>query len=103
MRVDGLVEGILEGTGQMIHENSTSAFAETKELRERRRAVILQFYADHETATDREVMMGLGLPERNCVAPRITEMIEEGLVLEVGTATDLWTGRPVRICRKALA
>lgn len=47
--------------------------------------------------------MALGYSDLNCVRPRITEMISDGVLVECGTKVDQTSGRHVRLCRVRLA
>jgi predicted ArsR family transcriptional regulator len=81
----------------MIHPNSITAFASIIELRATREGAILRFLREHGPATDREVMQWLGFTEANQTRQRISELVREGRVLEVGTRICPVTGRPVRV------
>lgn len=48
-------------------------------------------------ASDREVMHALGFTDMNSVRPRITELIAEGLIEEVGSQEDPETKKAVRV------
>lgn len=51
--------------------------------------------------TDRQMMKALELPEPNAVRPRITELVQIGLLIECDQTVDQWTGKKVRVCRAA--
>jgi hypothetical protein len=62
-----------------------------------RRQIILNVYSSSaQPLTDREVCERAGFREMNAVRPRITEMIEEGILKECGTVRSERTGRRVR-------
>lgn len=82
----------------MVHTNSIEAYHTGNAERFPKRAAevlaALQFLG---RGTDREVCRHLGFPDMNAVRPRITELIRDGAVEEVGEARDPVTGRNVRI------
>lgn len=51
--------------------------------------------------TDRKIQLMLGYADKNAVSPRITEMVERGVLVEVGHAIDGHTGKKVRIVNLA--
>lgn len=79
----------------MIHAHSIAAY-ESLPLQEREREVLAVF-GDALTSplTDREVAERLGR-EIACVRPRITRLIELGVLAEAGSVKDLRTNRTVR-------
>lgn len=79
-----------------MHENSLEAFRTLP--RQGRQAAILAVYAGGAWLTDREVAERLGCTDMNAVRPRISELVDDKVLAEVGTAKDHATGRPVRIC-----
>lgn len=63
----------------------------------RRAAAILAWVrARANPETDRAIAAGLGFADMNAVRPRITEMVEAGLLAEVGEIRCPVTGKPVR-------
>jgi predicted HTH transcriptional regulator len=83
-----------------MHSNSLTAWHELDP--DGRKAAIIDAMCG-QAMTDREVKNNLSLPDMNCVRPRITELVKDGLLLEVGSKKDEATGRTVRVCRRALA
>ncbi len=80
-----------------VHANSQSAFYSLKNGE--RRAAVLAVYAKSPTAlTDRQVMGALGATERNHVAPRTTELVDDGYLYEVDSVKCEVTGKTVRRC-----
>ncbi len=75
--------------------NSLFAYATTKFSGRKRQ--ILDWLIAHGPATDNEVAQGLGFPHKAAVQPRISDLVREGLLSEVGTTMDRFTGKP---CRK---
>lgn len=67
----------------------------------RREAEILRAFRDLGRATDREVCAYLGLPDMNCVRPRINELRDDGILEEAGEQVCPVTKKQVRICRLA--
>jgi DNA-binding Lrp family transcriptional regulator len=62
-----------------------------------RRQIILNVYrSSNRPLTDREVAERAGFCEMNAVRPRITEMIEDGILQECGVVKSQRTGRRVR-------
>lgn len=48
----------------------------------------------------REVMIALNYHDMNQIRPRMTELMEQGLIETIGKATDPMTGRKVAIFRR---
>ncbi len=67
----------------------------------RRARMVLDWLRQNGPSTDRQVRDGLFGPmaDMNMVRPRISDLITEGLVHEVGETRDQVTDRPVRIVR----
>lgn len=80
-----------------MHANSLAAYHEGTETRETRSSRILSLFDFRAVLTDREVCERLEYPDMNAVRPRITELIKQGLLREVGHAIDRVTGRKVRL------
>lgn len=83
-----------------MHENSLIAYWEGKEeLFSKRELAILSAIrkAYHARATDRQVMTVLGFTDPNAVRPRITELVKDGLLSEVGSEVDPITQKTVRV------
>jgi hypothetical protein len=81
-----------------IHRNSLSAYAVLKKT-DRYEAIMKAYESIKSPLTDRDVKEILGFPDMNNVRPRITELIDQGKLKEVGTELDLVTNTRVRICR----
>lgn len=65
-------------------------------------AAILGAVKAMQGGTDLEIMLRLKLPDMNCVRPRITELVKEGLLEELIHATECpITGKKVRMVRIA--
>ena len=81
-----------------MHVNSLVAYFEgqTENFSKREQQDLDQVRA-LKSATDRDVMVSLGFTDPNAVRPRITELIKEGLLQEVGHSEDVITGKRVRL------
>ena len=78
----------------LIHENSLKSNHEM----EKRQAAILEIYKIMPTClTDRDVMFHMGMFDMNAVRPRISEMLDRGILEERGKVTCPVTGRTVRL------
>jgi len=86
----------------MTHPNSHAAFDSIlPTLGERHRRILHAYGAARRT--DREILYmvtGKIDGDPNKVRPRITELVEMGVLEECGSRTDDLTGRPVRLCRR---
>lgn len=51
----------------------------------------------HGASTDRQICEGLQFRDMNSVRPRVTELLNAYILVEVGTTKDHLTGKPVRI------
>jgi len=80
-----------------MHENSLDAYGAEREKLGRRAQAVLAWVRLHGPATDREVMRGLGFTEPNCVRPRVTELVDLGLLVEVSNRRCPVTGKTVRV------
>lgn len=83
----------------MIRAQSIKAFDEELPKLNRREKLILAALRSRDVPmTDRELMTELGFHEPNAVRPRITHLIELGLVREVGMVKCEITKKSVRQC-----
>lgn len=83
-----------------IHENSLEAYySGQSEAFTKRENMILTALNAIGMGTDREIMEHLNLPDMNAVRPRITELINKGVLYELTTTKDHLTGKSVRIVR----
>jgi hypothetical protein len=90
----------------VIHPNSIAALRQEQAFScpQKRETLILESaksWPGIGTFTDREMMQYLKLPDMNAVRPRITEMVERGLLVECQSVIDSVTGKRVRTCRLA--
>ena len=83
-----------------MHKNSLAAFnsLDTKT----RKHIILRLYELHGPQTDRQILQKLDFYDMNAVRPRISELIDEGILKECGDTLDEETGRTVRVVRVKL-
>jgi hypothetical protein len=81
-----------------MHANSLEAYhAGHVALFPRRSQEILGTLTKLGHATDRQVRDDLGFPDMNAVRPRITELIEAGVLQHVADEIDPATKRTVRV------
>ena len=84
------------------HPNSSASLAGERgngRLGRRAEAVLIYLSASQDPRTDREVATALGFDDLNAVRPRITELLELGLVVETGSIVCPVTGKTVRMTR----
>jgi len=82
---------------QHVHRNSVKTYREDQHKIGQRAMMVLHTIKElNRPCTDREVMQMLQFTDMNSVRPRITELIDAGLVTEDGTTTDNVTGKTVR-------
>ena len=79
-----------------MHINSLLAFDEERKTLNVRCERILRVIQKYPNLTDRSILIELGWSEMNMVRPRITEMIQRGLVLETGSMKCAITDRKCR-------
>ena len=77
------------------HDNSMEAYR-TLDRRKRREAILQVFRTASDAMSDREVCLTLGYSDMNAVRPRITELRDEGMIIETGKQYE--GHRPVRVC-----
>lgn len=80
-----------------IADNSLEAYFSILNDMPKRRAIIFRSIAYYGPSTDRMIMKRLGYSELNSVRPRITEMINDNVLIQIGSQVDAWTNRTVRI------
>lgn len=80
-----------------MHPNSLKAYAEERDNLSDRAQEILANVRVHGSGTDREIMNRMGFDEPNQVRPRITELVQQGLLKELGAAICPVTKKTVRI------
>jgi hypothetical protein len=86
-----------------MHVNSIVAYWEGRqEAFSKRELAVLGVFARLQVASDREIMLALGFVDMNSVRPRISELLKEGLLVEVGQQPDPITGKIVRLVAVAM-
>ena len=89
--------------GHRMHDNSREVIRdERKRFSDRSAAILVAFRESRAPMTDREVMLKFGWNDPNKVRPRITELIDAGLLNECGKTMDESTGKSVRLVEVAL-
>jgi hypothetical protein len=83
-----------------MHTNSLEAYATTPRERASLEHRIAGLMHDGKARTDREIAYELGHPEP--LRPRITNLIEQGILHEVGGKVCPVTGKNVRLTKKFL-
>lgn len=84
--------------GHRTHDNTRATYRGIKAgMSERGRAIVA--FMDQQSAplTDRQIMRGMGFSDMNAVRPRISELIDGGVLREVGNVIDETTGKVVRL------
>jgi len=84
-----------------VHTNSRLAYLEEQIRLSKRAKACLEAIQVGGPMKNREVLSLLGLPDMNCVRPRITELIKLELVEECGKVRCEITNKSVRIIRLA--
>lgn len=81
-----------------MHENSLLAYAEERaHLSTREQMIVARMKQDiFGQWTDRQVMNALNFTDMNAVRPRITSLVQKGILKEVGSVRDMVTGKTVR-------
>jgi chromosome segregation and condensation protein ScpB len=83
---------------QHVHQNSAKCYHESRhELSKRAEEVLSCYRGMKQPLTDRQVKEMLGYSDSNAVRPRVTEMIDMGILREVGKTVDTVTGKTVRL------
>jgi hypothetical protein len=84
----------------MLHTNTLLASRQVERFN--RRNLILDAYNKSSSPlTDRQVMRLCHYDDMNAIRPRITELIDDGVLMEVGTTTDETTGKRVRLVARS--
>ena len=82
-----------------MHNNSIKAYREEFPKLSQRASDIYFFLLEHMEVgfTDRDIKYHMKFGEMNNVRPRVTELIQQGLLEEVGKTTCKVTGKTVRM------
>lgn len=85
-----------------IHANSLEAYHDGEMgAFTKRESEILSAFDRLGVLTDRECLSALNYPDMNAVRPRITELIQKGVLSEVGETKCPVTEKTVRLCKIA--
>ena len=86
-----------------IHPNSVAAYWEgrTDQFGKRTQAIIGVLRNARGPLTDREVMTALRFSDPNAVRPRLTELVDAGLAIQVCDVRCPVTGKTVRLVKLA--
>jgi predicted HTH transcriptional regulator len=80
-----------------VHANSVDCYHAEKAKLSKRADAVLAWVTEKGPRTDREIAYGMGFGENlNAVRPRITELIDAGLLMEVGDVRCPVTSKRVR-------
>jgi len=80
-----------------VHANSIKAYSEDRIKLSKRARLILEYLGTLSAAkTDRQIQTGMGYRELGMVQPRITELEDCGMILELGQVVSQNTGKTVR-------
>jgi len=79
-----------------VRENSIDTYIALKDHLSGRQAEVYEYIEKNGRSTERQIKDGLGYNDMNAVRPRVTELIESGLLIEGMKIRDETTGRPVR-------
>lgn len=80
-----------------MHPNSLSAYRSTDFTP--RQQEVMDMLRSMGGATDRQIALALRRSDMNYVRPRVTELIFDNWVVEVGHTKDAMTGKTVRIVK----
>lgn len=81
------------------HEHSLDSYSELRAdgNLSKRQALIMQWLsAKGKALTDREIATGMHFPDMNCVRPRVTELVQMGLLHEYSSVICPVTRKRVR-------
>ncbi len=78
-----------------MHEHSIESYRAAIAALSVRASIVRAWVERHGPATDRQVMAGLGYADPNKVRPRITELVQQGLLIEGDKRIE--GGRRVRV------
>jgi predicted HTH transcriptional regulator len=81
----------------MIHDNSLESYHSGLNTFSARQQKVLVALALLHRATDRQIMEHLGFSDLNAVRPRITELVQRGILTEAASTRDPITGKTVRL------
>ena len=82
-----------------IHEHSLRAYREERPALSVRAAAVLAIVGRYGPMTDREIVDRLGYRDMNACRPRVTELLQAGLIVEHDAIRCAVTGKTVRRVR----
>lgn len=83
-----------------IDANSAETYrSERTKFSKRCSEIVKAFARIGEPATDRQIMAIMGMTETNMVRPRITELIDQGVLVKIDNINCPVTGKTVRACQ----
>tara|TARA_R110000772_G_scaffold95261_2_gene193491 strand:+ start:331 stop:639 length:309 start_codon:yes stop_codon:yes gene_type:complete len=87
----------------MIHSNSVAAYDENEreQMFSKRECEIIRAFERFGARTDRQILALLGYTDPNAVRPRITELINKGVLEQTDDKVCPVTEKRVRICNLA--
>jgi hypothetical protein len=80
-----------------MHTNSILSYHQITNLSERYKRILEIYQNSPLPLTDRDILIQLGANDMNYCRPRISELIDKGLLREVGDCKDRLTGKTVRL------
>lgn len=82
-----------------MHRNSLASYFDkmVKKTINKKENEVIEAFEKNLWMTDRECAEFLGYPHKSAVQPRITELVQKGVLTEAGEKRDDVTGRTVRI------
>lgn len=80
-----------------VHPNSVAAYRAEQPRLSSRVQKILDHVTKHGGGTDRQIAEAMWYPERSHVQPRISELVQAGLLVEVNKIKCPVTGNTVRV------
>ncbi len=85
---------IATNTLESYHAGKLELFPQTERI-------VITTFQTVGTATDRDIALYLDYDDLNRVRPRITALLERGIIEKCGDTVCPFTGRTVRLCRLA--
>lgn len=86
-----------------IHDHSREAYRAAQGAINPRAKLIVEWLRHNGPATDREIAKGLKFADMNSVRPRVSSLVEGGVLIEVSAKKCDVTGKTVRVVDLSLA
>ena len=83
-----------------MHANSGAARPEIETLSDRE-TLIVDHLRHHGRSTDRQICVALDFADMNAIRPRVSELLDRGILVEDGSTIDGVTRKTVRLVRIA--